>query len=124
MISLYNIEKKLNIRFPKVYMELYESDFEEIRKIQIQADEDYIIIKKFLKAQEIDEILDEFFDYWGYDIIPVAEAEYGDYICLWYKDNRNEPSIIYWNYELALENPVEGILFLYDSIHELITELK
>lgn len=68
--------------------------------------------------------MDEFFDYWGYDIIPVVEAEYEDYICLWYKDNRNEPSNIYWNYELALENLVEGILFLYDSMHELITELK
>ncbi len=34
-----------------------------------------------------------------------------------------KPLIIYQNYELVLENPEEGILFLYDSIYEFETKM-
>ena len=38
--------------------------------------------------------------------------------------NKQNPEIVYWNYELALENPIEGITLLYSSMDELIIELK
>lgn len=42
-------------------------------------------------------------------------------ICLYYRENRENPSIIYWNYELAIENSAEGLTFLFSSLHEFIT---
>ena len=76
-----------------------------------------------MNATEIYDILEEFYDYFGYEIIPIAEVDYDDYICLYYKNKKN-PSIIYWNYELALENPEEGIIVLYDCMHEFEARLK
>ncbi|MBO4997320.1 MAG: hypothetical protein J6D02_04910 [Lachnospira sp.] len=35
-----------------------------------------------------------------------------------YIENMKKPSIVLWNYELALENAEEGILFLYNSFYE------
>lgn len=67
--------------------------------------------------------MEEFYDFFGYDIIPIAETDDDNYICLYYKENMKKPLIIYWNYELALENPEEGILFLYDSIYEFETKM-
>jgi len=124
MISLENIEKKQNIKFPDIYMELCQSDFKDIRKMNIQVDDESINIKKFLLANEINDVLDEFYDYFGYEIIPIAETEYDDYICLDYRTDKQNPAIIYWNYELSLENSIEGIMFLYKSVYELAMELK
>ena len=50
--------------------------------------------------------------------------EYEDFICSDFRVNKQNPEIVYWNYELALENPIEGITLLYSSMDELIIELK
>ena len=108
MVSLVCIEKKQNIKFPEVYTKLYQSNFKGISKMKIQIDEDSINIRKFLNANEINDVLDEFYDF----------------ICLDFRVNKQNPEIVYWNYELALENPIEGITLLYSSMDELIIELK
>lgn len=124
MYSLENIEKKQNIKFPEEYKWLYQSNFKDIdNKIEIHTRDVIFCIKKFLTATEINDILEEFYNFLGYDIIPIAETDYDDYICLYYRQNILKPSIIYWDYELALENPKEGILFLYNSIYEFKTKL-
>ena len=98
MLNLDNIEKKLNIKLPEVYKKLYQSSFEKLnKKIEIHVND---------------------------DIVPIAETDYEDYICLLYKENRKNPSIIYWNYDLALENASEGITILYDNMHEFLINLK
>lgn len=125
MCSLKNIEKKQNIKFPIEYKRLYQSDFKEIdNKFEIRVGNDVFYISEFLKAAEINDILEEFYDFFGYDIIPIAKTNYDDYICLDYRKNIEKPSIIYWNYEIALENPEEGTLFLYNNIHEFANKLK
>ena len=106
MVSSACIEKKQNIKFPEVYTKLYQSNFKGISKMKIQIDEDSINIRKFLNANEINDVLDEFYDYFGYDIVPIAEVEYEDFICLDFRVNKQNPEIVYWNYELALENPI------------------
>ena len=50
--------------------------------MKIQIDEDSINIRKFLNANEINDVLDEFYDYFGYDIVPIAEVEYEDFYML------------------------------------------
>ena len=124
MFDLDIIEKKQNIKFPEEYKRLYQSDFKEFsNRLEINVNDDVFRICKFLSAIEISDILAEFYDFWGYDIVPIAETDYEDYICLYYKENRKNPSIVYWNYELALENSTEGITFLYGSMHEFITNI-
>ena len=59
MVSLVCIEKKQNIKFPEVYTKLYQSNFKGISKMKIQIDEDSINIRKFLNANEINDVLDE-----------------------------------------------------------------
>ena len=119
MYSLESIEKKQNVKFPEEYKTLYQSNFKEIdSRIEICVGEDRFCINKFLNAIEINEVLEEFYDFFGYDIIPIAETDYDDYICLYYKKNKDIPSIVHWNYELALENAEEGILLLYDNMHD------
>lgn len=124
MYSLEGIEKKQNIKFPKKYKQLYKSNFKEIdNRIAIHVGDDIFCISKFLTITEINGILEEFYDFFSYDIIPIAETDDDNYICLYYKENIKKSSIIYWNYELALENQEEGILFLYDSIYEFETKM-
>ena len=125
MYSLHDIEKKQSIRFPEKYVKLYQSNFKEINnKFQFHIKEENFKIMKFLTATEINNILEEFYDFFGYDIIPIAEMEHNDYLCLYYAKNRQIPSIIYWNYELALENSEEAILFLYNDITEFESQLS
>jgi hypothetical protein len=124
MLNLDCIEKKQNIKFPEEYKQLYQSNFVTLNdRMEINTKEDIFRIRKFLSATEISDILEEFYDFLGYDIIPVAEIDYGDYICLYYKEDAEEPSIIYWDYELALENAEEGISYLYSNAHEFITDI-
>ena len=125
MYSLESIEKKQSIKFPEEYKRLYQSDFKNINnRIEIQIEDDVFCINKFVSANEINDVLQEFFDFFGYDIVPVAVTDCDNYICLYYRENMRNPSVVYWNYELALENPQEGILFLYDSMREFEAKLK
>ena len=123
--SLHDIEKKQNIRLPERYKQLYQSNFRDIsgRSI-VQTNEEEFYIKKFLTVTEIIHALDEFYDLWGYDIVPIAENKWEDYICLYYKNSRNVPTVVYWDCDLALENPDDAISFLYDSIETFEIELK
>lgn len=122
--SLHDIEKKQNIRLPERYKQLYQSNFRDIsgRSI-VQTNEEEFYIKKFLTVTEIIHALDEFYDLWGYDIVPIAEDKWEDYICLYYKNSRNVPTVVYWDCDLALENPDDAISYLYDSIEKFEIEL-
>ena len=117
--SLHDIEKKQNIKLPERYKKLYQSSFQDINgRTIVRTNEEEFHIKKFLTVTVIIHALDEFYDFWGYDIVPIAEDKYEDYICLYYKNTRNVPAIVYWNYDLALENPNNAICFLCESIEK------
>ena len=124
MITLECIERKQNIKFPEAYIDVYQSNFNNIGNLSIQFDGDFITIKKFLNANEINDVLDEFYDDLGYDLVPIAEVEYEDFICLDFRDNKQNPSIVYWNYELVLEDSIEGITLLYSNFNQLLIKLK
>lgn len=125
MANLNNIEKKQNIKLPIEYIKLYESNFSRINSnAKIQLGKNIFSIQRFLYANEIIDALDENYNFWGYDFIPIAETNYTDYICLYYKKSRDKPTIVYWNYELALEDPDDCISFLYNNIHEFLSNLR
>lgn len=125
MYKLEDIEKRLNVRLPEKYKNLFLSDFREIenkRKIYIEAD--IFCIERFLSAFDIYNLLEEDYEFFGYDLIPIAEAEFGDYICLYYDVDRENPSIVYWDYEFALADSKDQIKLLYANINEFINNLR
>ena len=92
MYTLNNIEKKQNIKFPEEYKRLYQSGFKEFsNRLEFHVNDDVFRICKFLSVTEMNALLEEFYDFWGYDIIPIAETDYEDYICLYYRENRENP---------------------------------
>ncbi len=125
MCTLKSIEKKQNIVFPSEYKKLYEDKFAICGgRHTVYFGNDILDISKFLLVSEINLVIDELFDILGYDIIPIAETDYEDYICLYYKDSREKPSVVYLNYELAMESDEEAIQVLYDNLSEFFYELK
>ena len=127
MIDFDNIEKRYNIKLPKEYKQFYQYAIKEINnKVELHIENDILNIQKYLTVSEINDILEEYYDFFGYDIIPIAETDYGDYICLYYKGNTQNPSIIYWNYELVAASgyPSDGISVLYKDISQFILHLK
>ena len=127
MIDFDNIEKRYNIKLPKEYKQFYQYAIKEINnKIELHIENDTLNIQKFLTVSEINDILEEDYDFFGYDIIPIPETDYGDYICLYYKRNTQNPSIIYWDYELAAESghSSDGVSVLYKDIFQFILHLK
>ena len=122
MCSIENIEIRQNIKLPNKYKELHLSNFKELEKYsEIYMGDEKIVITKFLNANEISSVIDEFYDYFGYDIIPIAITEYDNYICFYY--NAQTPSVIYWNYELAMGNPEEAITYLCKDFDEFVSIL-
>ena len=79
MIDFDNIEKRYNIKLPKEYKQFYQYAIKEINnKIELHIENDTLNIQKFLTVSEINDILEEDYDFFGYDIIPIAETDYGD----------------------------------------------
>lgn len=58
---------------------------------------DVFEIQKILTLTEINDLIEEFYDFFGYDMVRIAETVYKYYICLYYKQDRKKPSVIYWN---------------------------
>ena len=107
-----------------LYRTSYQSDFINFNgRREIHVNDDSFVIQKILSVDEINKLLDEFYDFWGYDIVPIAETDNEDYICLFFKENGKNPSVIYWNYELALEDSSEGITTLYDNVGDFLHDL-
>lgn len=124
MCTLDSIEKKQHIIFSSDYKSLYKDEFVILEKLHlVLVNNDVFNISRFLLVSEINLLIDEFYDILGYDTIPIAEIDYEDYICLYYKDSREKPSVVYLNYELAMEGDSEAVQVLYSSFTELLCKL-
>ena len=124
MNGLKNFEKMQNVKLPEIYKDMYTSEFRKLsgRDRLCLSNED-IIISSFLDINKISEIIEEYHDLLGYNIIPFAETKYKDYICFYYNE-LEKPSIIFWSYELALENPNEAIFYICNDFNEFLQKLK
>ena len=105
---MLDIEKRLNIKFPKEYVD-FINNIDDIngKKIILLDEEENIVIKNFLSLDEeiedsIIEIYNEYRSIMLEGVIPIATTEDEDYICLYYEtDRENLPEVILWSYELA-----------------------
>ena len=125
---MIDIEKKLNIKFPKEYMD-FVNNISNNKKIILLDNGENILIKHFLSLNEEEDSIvktyNEFKDVMLEGIIPIAVTGDEDYICMYYEINREKsPKVILWSYELALENRQEGIFIISNSFIEFIQKLK
>ena len=127
---MLDIEKRLNIKFPKEYIDFINNiDAINNKKIILLDEEEDILIKNFLGLDErredsIIQIYNEYKNIMLEGVIPIAATEYEDYICLYYDINReNEPKVILWSYELALDQFGEGMFSISKSFSEFEKKL-
>ena len=127
---MLDIEKRLNIKFPKEYVDFINNiDAINDKKIILLDEEENIVIKNFLSLNEeiedsIIQIYNEYRSIMLDGVIPIATTEDEDYICLYYEtDRENLPEVILWSYELALDQYGEGIFSVSNSFSEFIKKL-
>ena len=127
---MLDIEKRLNIKFPKEYIDFINNmDAINSKKIILLDEEENILIKNFLSLDEeiedsIIQIYNEYKSIMLEGVIPIATTEDEDYICLYYDtDRENSPKVILWSYELALDQFGEGMFSVSNSFVEFIKKL-
>ncbi|MBE0336164.1 hypothetical protein E4V51_03800 [Paenibacillus sp. 28ISP30-2] len=126
MRNTEELEKYLNIKIPESYIKWF-SDTKEYRdehNIILKSDHGKFIIKQWLDmkysgSDSIGEVYMDSREQLLDGVVPIAFTELDDYVCLFYnKGRQHEPSIILWDYELALEELEEGLFHLADDFHE------
>ena len=127
---MLEIEKKLNIKFPKEYIDFISNiDDMNSKKVILLDEEENIVIKNFLSLDEdiedsIIQIYNEYRSIMLEGVIPIETTEDEDYICLYYEtDRENIPKVILWSYELALDQYGEGMFSVSNSFSEFIEKL-
>ena len=122
---MLDIEKRLNIKFPKEYIDFINNiDAINSKKIILLDEEENILIKNFLSLNEdiedsIIQVYNEYRSIMLEGVIPIAATENEDYICLYYEtDRENLPKVILWSYELALDQYGEGMFSVSNSFSE------
>lgn len=127
---MLDIEKRLNIKFPKEYIDfINNTDAIMGKKIILLDEEENMLIKNFLCLNEdIDEsiiqVYNEYRSIMLEGVIPIAITEDEDYICLYYEtDRENLPKVILWSYELALDQYGEGMFPISNSFSEFERKL-
>lgn len=127
---MLDIEKRLNIKFPKEYIDFINNmDAINSKKIILLDEEENILIKNFLSLNEdiedsIIQVYNEYRSIMLEGVIPIATTEDEDYICLYYEtDRENLPKVILWSYELALDQYGEGMFPVSNSFSEFRKKL-
>lgn len=128
---MIGIEKRLNIKFPKEYIN-FINNINKIKNknITLLDDDENILIKYFLSLDEEseDSIVKVYSKYRNMmldGVIAIAETEDEDFICLYYDTNREiSPKVILWIYELALDEFGEGMFHISNSFCEFKEKLK
>ncbi|MDL5142231.1 T7SS effector LXG polymorphic toxin [Bacillus atrophaeus] len=56
-------------------------------------------------------------------IVPFACDPFGNEICFDYRLNKENPSVVFWDHEIAYEDPDKALSHICDSFTELVNKL-
>ncbi|GIP58615.1 SMI1/KNR4 family protein [Paenibacillus woosongensis] len=126
------LEKALNVKFPSKYSEEMEYISKKIssgNKLVLNNGEDSISIKRVLdmdceKEESIFQVYTEFRDLMKDGSIPIVNAGYDDYICLYFIDRKLPPKVILWCYERSFESIDYAIFPLAETFEEFIDRIE
>ncbi|WP_309272223.1 SMI1/KNR4 family protein [Paenibacillus sp.] len=132
MQSITVLEQILNVKFPNKFGEKMEYISKTIHggnKLVLNNASDSISIIKVLefdseKEESIFQVYTEFKDLMKDGSIPIANAGYDDYICLYFVDRKLPPKVILWCYERAFESIDYAIFPLADTFEEFIEKVE
>lgn len=112
MTNIKSIENELNIVLPESLKTFLMTNPLKDTSCKLVLKDEIIIINKFLGYEGEENISSEkrlHDDLLDYDTIPIAITEYDDLICLYYESDDKEPKVVYFSYELALEDINESL---------------
>lgn len=115
MTNIKTIENELNINLPDSLKFFLMANPLKDKRYKLVLKNENIIINKFLGYEGEESIFSEkrlHGDLLDYDTIPIAITEYDDLICLYYESDDKEPKVVYFLYELALEDINESLFDL------------
>lgn len=121
MNNIKLIENELNIILPESLKSFLMANPLKDKRCKLVLKDEIIIINKFLGFESEDSICSEkrlYGDLLDYDTIPIAITEYDDLICLYYESKDKEPKVVYFSYELALEDINESLFDVAISFEE------
>lgn len=132
MQSITTLEKVFNVKFPNEFSEKMNYISEKIccgNKLVFNNPRSPISIIKVLefdseKEESIFRVYTEFRDLMKEGSIPIANAGYDDYICLYFIDRKSPPKVILWCYERAFESIDYAIFPLADTFEEFIEKIE
>lgn len=56
-------------------------------------------------------------------IVPFAEEPAGNYFCFNFRENEDSPKIVYWDHEIAFNNPEKAIFYVCNTFTDLLNNL-
>lgn len=132
MQNITTLEKVFNVKFPNEFRERMDYISKKIlcgNKLVFNNPMGPISIVKVLefnseKEESIFQVYTEFRDLMKEGIIPIANAGYDDYICLYFIDLKLPPKVILWCYERAFESIDYAIFPLADTFEGFIEKIE
>ncbi|MDW4511787.1 SMI1/KNR4 family protein [Priestia megaterium] len=128
--EVVEVEKKFGVKFPMDYIDCilenhegYPSrnafDYGKVKGAAFnhllsfnQQEIDYLVqVRENIKDRLVD------------GVYPFADTPGGDYLCFDYRTNEANPCIVYWDHELAHEDPEKGLFFVANTFTELLSKL-
>lgn len=84
------------------------------RLFRFNADSDSYVLDCFEDMQ--DRLVDRVF--------PIADDVFGNAICLDYRQDRENPSIVFWDHEVASQDPEAAVAYIAASFTEFLQMLR
>ncbi|KOC79049.1 SMI1/KNR4 family protein [Bacillus velezensis] len=129
--EIQEVENTLQVKFPKDYLKYVKSysgatptpetfDFEGRKGIAFgylhsfhEDSESYIInvSNRYRDGRMPDKV------------IPIADDVFGNEICFDFRKNHSNPPLVFWDHEIAFENPESALSHICNSFTELVDKL-
>jgi cell wall assembly regulator SMI1 len=130
LAEIEEVEKELGVKFPKDYIDcalknngghptLDIYDFEQRREAVFNRLLSFHVDRASYILTIYDAIRDRLVD----DVYPFADDPFGNHICFDYRKNSESPTIVFWDHELAFENPEKGLFPICETFSELLSKL-
>ena len=127
---IHDVENKLGIKFPDDYIHcvIENHGARPIPKVYDIGDkkgkvfgfllsydknDDYYFIDEYNALKEILSI----------GVIPFADDPIGNNICFDYREDKDNPVVVYWDHEIAANNPEKAIIYICDNFTDLLEKL-
>lgn len=57
-------------------------------------------------------------------IIPFADTPFGDLVCFDYRNGKENPTVVFWDHEVAYQDKEKGISYICDTFCEFLSRLR